>query len=90
MNNRIFLLTILAIISSITLAGCATFEAESDWEVEDFTYTNQNNEEVGLSDLKGSIWVADFIFTNCDTVCPPMTYNLTQFKRNWKKKGEKM
>lgn len=41
--------------------------------VPEFTLTNQQREEVSLSDLSGKVWVADFIFTNCPTICPIMT-----------------
>ncbi|MBE3102974.1 MAG: SCO family protein, partial [Bacilli bacterium] len=28
--------------------------------------------------LKGTVWLAMFIFTDCETVCSPMTMNMTQ------------
>lgn len=51
---------------------------ESDTEkvvasVPEFTLTNQQRDEISLSDLSGKVWVADFIFTNCPTICPIMT-----------------
>lgn len=44
--------------------------------VPDFSLTNQHGQEVSLSDLGGKVWVADFIFTNCPTICPIMTKNM--------------
>ncbi len=41
--------------------------------VPEFTLINQQREEISLSDLSGKVWVADFIFTNCPTICPKMT-----------------
>lgn len=41
--------------------------------VPDFKLTNQQGNPLGLADLSGKIWVADFIFTNCPTICPIMT-----------------
>ena len=41
--------------------------------VPDFTLTNQQNQGISLSDLSGRVWIADFIFTNCPTICPKMT-----------------
>lgn len=38
--------------------------------VKDFTYTNQDGKKVSQKDLKGKVWVADFIFTRCTHVCP--------------------
>lgn len=71
----------------IILSGCAEFEADTDWKVQDFSYTNQDSEDVGLKDLKGDIWIADFIFTSCETVCPPMTSNLTKIQKQLKEEG---
>ncbi len=58
-----------------------------DFEVQSFTYTNQDGESVSLEDLKGKVWIADFIFTNCETVCPPMTNHMASLQENMKKEG---
>ncbi|WP_019122543.1 SCO family protein [Brevibacillus massiliensis] len=58
-----------------------------DWYVPDFTYTNQDGKPFGLSDLKGHVWLTDMIFTNCRTVCPPMTANMAQLQQKLKEKG---
>lgn len=61
------------------LAACGNeIEDPLNWEIESFNYMNQNEEMVSLDDLKGKVWMADFVFTNCETVCPPMTYNMTK------------
>src|SRR5262245_6698795 len=39
----------------------------------DFSLTDQTDKTVTLADLKGKVWVADFIFTNCGGTCPMMT-----------------
>ncbi|MGM0844666.1 MAG: SCO family protein [Bacillota bacterium] len=88
MVKRIILLSFL-LLASAFLAACGNggFQADHNWKVQDFSYTNQNNETVSLEDLKGKVWLADFIFTNCETVCPPMTYNMTQLQEKLKEKG---
>ena len=67
-------------LSAIILTGCnsSKFKAETDWEVESFSHESQRGEEVSLESLNGTVWLATFIFTNCETVCPPMTMNMTQ------------
>lgn len=55
--------------------------------VQDFTFTNQDGAEFGLSELKDKVWIADFIFTNCQTVCPPLTANLAKFQEMAKDEG---
>ena len=38
-----------------------------------FSLIDQRGEPYGLTDLRGKIWVADFVFTSCPTVCPKLT-----------------
>ncbi|WP_409253870.1 SCO family protein [Bacillus sp. SCS-153A] len=75
--------------AAVILAACGNsgFKADHNWDVQDFSFTNQNNETVSLEDLKGKVWLADFIFTNCVTVCPPMTYNMTLLQEKLKEEG---
>lgn len=62
--------------------GCSQQEIPNavDWKVEDFTFTDQNEEKVSKGDLEGKVWIADFIFTNCNTVCLPMTSNMKKLQ----------
>ena len=39
----------------------------------DFSLTDQNGKTFSLSNLKGEVWIADFIFTHCSGICPLMT-----------------
>lgn len=82
MKKKRILLAMVVIINSL-LASCASykFEPELDIQVEDFTQINQNNEEVTLETLKGKPWLAMFIFTNCNSICPPMTYNMAEVQQ---------
>ena len=82
MKKRSILLALLVFINSLLVAcGSYKFEPELDIEVEDFTQTNQNNDEVTLNTLKGKPWLAMFIFTNCNSICPPMTYNMAEVQQ---------
>ena len=42
-------------------------------QLPDFSLTDQGSAGVALATMRGKIWVADFIFTSCVTICPPMT-----------------
>lgn len=46
--------------------------------VPEFKYINQDSVLVTSEELKGKIWITDFFFTSCPTICPPMT---SQMKR---------
>ncbi len=76
----------LWMLMMISLSACGGPEkpADLDWAVEDFQFFNQFGEPVGLEDLKGDVWLADFIFTNCNTVCPPMTANMANIQERFK------
>ena len=80
---------ILSILCAIVLAGCNKdkFEPEMEWEVESFSHDSHRGEEVSLESLKGKVWLATFIFTNCETVCPPMTMNLASVQDELVKLG---
>ena len=41
-----------------------------------FAFTNQNGKTVTNKDYEGKIYVADFFFTTCQTICPKMTDNM--------------
>ncbi len=78
-NIHILFLTIMFVV----LTGCSSSSSISDplnYEIKDFEFENQDGEIVSLDSLKGDIWLADFIFTNCDTVCPPMTAHMKELQ----------
>jgi protein SCO1 len=42
----------------------------------DFALTDQLGRRVSNQDLRGHAWIADFIFTECESACPAMSHNL--------------
>ena len=41
--------------------------------IPDFQLQDQHGNAFGSDELKGRVWVADFIFTRCPTICPLIT-----------------
>lgn len=41
-----------------------------------FEFTNQDGKTVTRDDLLGSVYIADFFFVTCPTICPKMTTNM--------------
>jgi len=41
-----------------------------------FSFENQNNEIITEKDYEGKIYVAEFFFTTCQTICPIMNENM--------------
>lgn len=45
-----------------------------------FSFINQNGDTVTNKDLEGNIYLADFFFTSCPSICPIMTANLMKIQ----------
>ena len=45
--------------------------------IADFEFINQNGQTITNQDYDNTIYVADFFFTTCQTICPIMTDNMT-------------
>lgn len=83
-----------AIIMSclLLLVSCSEkpiFQGEYEWELQNFSAVNQANEEVSREDLIGKAWLANFVFTQCTTVCPPMTANMAKLQKKLKEEKVK-
>jgi cytochrome oxidase Cu insertion factor (SCO1/SenC/PrrC family) len=52
------------------------------WEVGDFELTDQNGEVFSSEELKGKIWLANFVFTSCAAECPLLTQQMSLVRRN--------
>lgn len=48
----------------------------NDHKIADFAFTNQNGKIITQKDYENTIYVADFFFTTCPTICPKMTDNM--------------
>lgn len=80
------LLLVLAL--SLFLVGCGeVIETNMNEDIPEFEFTTQDNETLKLDDLKGKYWVADMIFTNCTTVCLPMTANMKTLQEKMADEG---
>lgn len=45
-------------------------------KIDTFTFINQNGKKITNNDYEGKIYVADFFFTTCQSICPIMTTNM--------------
>lgn len=77
------------ILILLALTACGSpIETNMSREIIDFQAVNQNGKTVHLpDDLAGSYWIADLIFTSCETVCPPMTANMARLQMELKEEG---
>jgi len=44
--------------------------------ISSFVFTNQQNKKINETYIKNKIWVADYFFTHCQSICPKMSNNL--------------
>ncbi len=50
---------------------------EEGYSIDEFSFINQNNDTITKDSLTGSIYVANFFFTSCPSICPIMTKNMS-------------
>jgi len=53
--------------------------------IPEFTFTSQDSAAYGLENLKGKIFVTDFFFTKCPSICIEMTSELLRVQEFYKK-----
>jgi protein SCO1/2 len=57
----------------------------NDHKIADFAFINQNGKIISQKDYENTIYVADFFFTTCPTICPKMTDNMVWLKNQLQK-----
>lgn len=53
-----------------------------------FSLTNQNGKTITQEDYKDKIYVADFFFTTCQTICPIMTEHMVEIQKELQNDSE--
>jgi len=57
-------------------------------KISDFKLINQNGDTITQENYKGKIYVADFFFTTCQTICPIMTDHMKKIQEEFKDDDE--
>ncbi|HJH10805.1 MAG TPA: SCO family protein [Metalysinibacillus jejuensis] len=80
---------VIALMLTLVLSACSNYKFKEDMNVElaDFNHMSHRGEKVSLDDLKGKPWLGMYIFTNCNTVCFPMTENMKEVQERLIQKG---
>jgi len=60
------------------------------FKVPEFNFTNQYGQEFGSKDLKGRIYLANFLFTTCPTTCPALVNQLKTVQKRVRGLGQKV
>ena len=51
--------------------------------IRDWTYVDQSNRPFGSADLRGKVYVADFFFTSCPTICPKVKSQMLRLEEEF-------
>lgn len=62
----------------------------SNHKIADFLLINQNGDTITYEDYKDKIYVANFFFTRCKTICIPMTSNMATVQKSFIEDNEVM
>lgn len=87
MRKKIVFSSMISLVFLLSACSFGGFKADHKYKIEQFEFTNQHNEPVSLESLKGTVWLAQFVFTNCDTVCLPMMANMTDLQQQLEDAG---
>ncbi|MFD0051956.1 SCO family protein [Actinomycetes bacterium NPDC127524] len=85
--HTVFILMGVFAVLLLSACGKERVPGAKNWDVESFAYTNQDGNTISKQDLKGKVWIADFMFTSCQDVCLPMTANMVKLQQMLKDKG---
>lgn len=68
-----------------TASNLAFIEINGDpKKVPTFSFTNQQGKTITNKDYEGKVYVIEFFFTTCPTICPRMNENLIQIQNTFK------
>ncbi|MEC0239838.1 SCO family protein [Paenibacillus dokdonensis] len=88
-TRKVYLLAMF-LVSVLLVTACGDGKPDKlNIKLESFQYIDQEGNRKDISDLKGKVWVADFFFTHCTTVCPMLTSNMADLQQELKNAGIK-
>ncbi len=76
-------------IRSLPIYGAKNYDSKTDTvfhTIQNFSFINQDGQTITEKDFAGSVYVTDFFFTTCHSICPVMSTQMerlaTKFKGN--------
>lgn len=72
------------------LVDASLKHVQKNHKIANFKLINQNGEIITNKDYKDKIYVADFFFTRCQTICVIMAYNMGELQEHFKNDDEVM
>ena len=81
------------VLAAIPIALMLRFRPEKlqDFgEVPTFRLTNQQGAAFGSDELRGRVWVANFMFTSCPSSCPRLTRHMARVQSRLRNEGDSL
>src|SRR5262249_20280250 len=72
---------LFAVVGVVTLAACRQPTLPVLGDVPAFSLTERAGTPFTQDDVRGAVWIADFIFTRCPDVCPILTTRMRDLQR---------
>ena len=72
------------------LVDASVKNLQKNHKIGNFELINQNGERITNTDYKDKIYIADFFFTRCQTICIAMAYNMSELQEHYKADDEIM
>lgn len=70
------------------LVDKSLWNSDKKHTVSDFELINQNGRTITQKDYKNKVYVVDFFFASCTTICPIMTNNMAKIQDEFKNNDE--
>lgn len=80
-SNRAFAVVLATVVLGVAAGSFALrYKPNADQgpppvlsQIQPFSLVERSGKAVALADLTGKVWVADFVYTSCQTACPMLT-----------------
>ena len=66
------------------LVDASVKHIQNNHKIADFSLINQNGEIITNKNYENKIYIADFFFTNCKSICIAMAYNMSELQSYYK------
>ncbi len=83
-NNKTFVLVgIVCLLVGVIFLGVSLSKKSlfTVMQVPDFKLTDQNNKEITNKDMLGKVYLVEFFFSSCPTICPVMNSNMKYIQK---------
>lgn len=70
----------MAAAATVVLRGGEPASLPVYWEAPGFALVDQNGDSLRAGELRGTIWIASFVFTHCEDVCPLISARMANLR----------